>query len=60
MIKNAGSKSNSNVYARYTASMVFRCFAGKNNYVAADNGGSAWSQEINRTTLSSQEIKEKD
>jgi sucrose phosphorylase len=33
-------------------------FAGKNNYVAADSGGSAGHKEINRTTLSSQEIKE--
>jgi sucrose phosphorylase len=33
-------------------------FAGKNNYEAADNGGSAGHKEINRTALSMQEIKE--
>lgn len=31
-------------------------FAGKNNYEAADNGGSAGHKEINRTTLSVQDI----
>ena len=31
-------------------------FAGKNNYEAADNGGSAGHKEINRTTLSMQDI----
>lgn len=33
-------------------------FAGKNNYQAADSGGSAGHKEINRTTLSVQEIKD--
>jgi sucrose phosphorylase len=33
-------------------------FAGKNNYEAADNGGSAGHKEINRTTLSIQEIEQ--
>jgi sucrose phosphorylase len=33
-------------------------FAGKNNYEAADNGGSAGHKEINRTALSRQEIIE--
>ena len=32
-------------------------FAGKNNYKAADNGGSAGHKEINRTTLSIQDIE---
>lgn len=32
-------------------------FAGKNNYEAADNGGSAGHKEINRTTLSLQDIE---
>ncbi len=32
-------------------------FAGKNNYQAADNGGSAGHKEINRTTLSMEDIK---
>jgi sucrose phosphorylase len=32
-------------------------FAGKNNYEAADNGGSAGHKEINRTTLSIQDIE---
>ncbi|GEL09933.1 maltooligosyl trehalose synthase [Flavobacterium glycines] len=32
-------------------------FAGKNNYEAADNGGSAGHKEINRTTLSMPEIE---
>jgi len=32
-------------------------FAGKNNYEAADNGGSAGHKEINRTTLTLQDIK---
>ncbi len=31
-------------------------FAGKNNYQAADNGGSAGHKEINRTTLSMQDL----
>lgn len=31
-------------------------FAGKNNYQAADNGGSAGHKEINRTTLSLEDI----
>ena len=31
-------------------------FAGKNNYQAADNGGSAGHKEINRTTLSMRDI----
>ena len=31
-------------------------FAGKNNYQAADNGGSAGHKEINRTTLSMQDV----
>jgi sucrose phosphorylase len=31
-------------------------FAGKNNYEAADNGGSAGHKEINRTTLSMQDV----
>lgn len=33
-------------------------FAGKNNYIAADNGGAAGHKEINRTTLSMSEIDE--
>jgi sucrose phosphorylase len=33
-------------------------FAGKNNYVAADNGGSAGHKEINRTTLTTQDIEQ--
>jgi sucrose phosphorylase len=33
-------------------------FAGKNNYEAADNGGSAGHKEINRTTLSMPDIKQ--
>jgi sucrose phosphorylase len=33
-------------------------FAGKNNYKAADNGGSAGHKEINRTTLSMHTIKQ--
>ena len=33
-------------------------FAGKNNYEAADNGGSAGHKEINRTALFLEEIKE--
>ncbi len=33
-------------------------FAGKNNYEAADNGGSAGHKEINRTTLSMQDIEQ--
>jgi len=33
-------------------------FAGKNNYEAADNGGSAGHKEINRTTLSIQDIEQ--
>lgn len=33
-------------------------FAGKNNYKAADEGGSGGHKEINRTTLSQQEIEE--
>ena len=32
-------------------------FAGKNNYEAADNGGSAGHKEINRTNLSLEAIK---
>jgi len=32
-------------------------FAGKNNYEAADNGGSAGHKEINRTTLTLQDIE---
>jgi sucrose phosphorylase len=32
-------------------------FAGKNNYEAADNGGSAGHKEINRTTLTSEDIE---
>jgi sucrose phosphorylase len=32
-------------------------FAGKNNYKAADNGGSAGHKEINRTTLAIQDVK---
>ena len=31
-------------------------FAGRNNYQAADNGGSAGHKEINRTTLSMQDV----
>ena len=31
-------------------------FAGKNNYQAADNGGSAGHKEINRTTLSMEDV----
>ena len=33
-------------------------FAGKNNYEAADNGGSAGHKEINRTTLSINDIEQ--
>ncbi|WP_166962837.1 alpha-amylase family glycosyl hydrolase [Yeosuana marina] len=33
-------------------------FAGKNNYEAADKGGSAGHKEINRTTLSMQDIED--
>lgn len=33
-------------------------FAGKNNYEAADNGGSAGHKEINRTTLSMQDLEQ--
>jgi sucrose phosphorylase len=33
-------------------------FAGKNNYQAADNGGSAGHKEINRTTLTNQDIEQ--
>jgi sucrose phosphorylase len=33
-------------------------FAGKNNYEAADNGGSAGHKEINRTTLTMNDIEE--
>lgn len=33
-------------------------FAGKNNYEAADNGGSAGHKEINRTTLTNQDIEQ--
>lgn len=33
-------------------------FAGKNNYEAADNGGSAGHKEINRTILSMQDIEQ--
>ncbi|MFK8059437.1 MAG: glycosidase, partial [Polaribacter sp.] len=33
-------------------------FAGKNNYSAADKGGSGGHKEINRTTLTNKEIKE--
>ena len=33
-------------------------FAGKNDYKAADNGGSAGHKEINRTTLSNKDIEE--
>ena len=33
-------------------------FVGKNNYEAADNGGSAGHKEINRTTLSMQDIEQ--
>jgi sucrose phosphorylase len=33
-------------------------FAGKNNYKAADNGGSAGHKEINRTTLSMRDIEQ--
>jgi sucrose phosphorylase len=33
-------------------------FAGKNNYKAADNGGSGGHKEINRTTLSLEDIRE--
>ncbi len=32
-------------------------FAGKNDYVAADRGGTAGHKEINRTTLSTEEIE---
>ncbi len=32
-------------------------FAGKNNYEAADNGGSAGHKEINRTTLSLEDVE---
>jgi sucrose phosphorylase len=31
-------------------------FAGENNYEAADNGGSAGHKEINRTTLSMEDV----
>ena len=34
-------------------------FAGKNDYEAADKGGSAGHKEINRTTLSLKEIEER-
>jgi sucrose phosphorylase len=37
--------------------LVFRCFAGKNN-AKADNGGSAGHKEINRTTLTMQDIEQ--
>ena len=33
-------------------------FAGKNNYAAADKGGSGGHKEINRTTLSNKDIEE--
>lgn len=33
-------------------------FAGKNNYEAADNGGSAGHKEINRTTLSMKDVSQ--
>ena len=33
-------------------------FAGKNNYAAADAGGSGGHKEINRTTITMQEVKE--
>jgi sucrose phosphorylase len=33
-------------------------FAGKNNYEAADNGGSAGHKEINRTTLSIEDVEQ--
>jgi sucrose phosphorylase len=33
-------------------------FAGKNNYEAADNGGSAGHKEINRTTITMQDIEQ--
>ena len=33
-------------------------FAGKNNYEAADNGGSAGHKEINRTTLTMHDIEQ--
>lgn len=33
-------------------------FAGKNNYVAADKGGSGGHKEINRTTLTSKDIEQ--
>ena len=33
-------------------------FAGKNNYEAADNGGSAGHKEINRTALSTSDIEQ--
>jgi sucrose phosphorylase len=33
-------------------------FAGKNNYEAADNGGSAGHKEINRTTLTMQDVEQ--
>jgi sucrose phosphorylase len=33
-------------------------FAGKNDYVAADNGGTAGHKEINRTTLTVNDIDE--
>jgi sucrose phosphorylase len=36
-------------------SLVFRYFCWKNNYEAADNGGSAGHKEINRTTLTMQD-----
>jgi sucrose phosphorylase len=48
----------SNVYARNTADLVSGYFAGKNNYEAADNGGSAGHKEINRTALSMNDIEE--
>ena len=33
-------------------------FAGKNNYTAADNGGTAGHKEINRTTLTRSDIEQ--
>jgi sucrose phosphorylase len=38
--------------------LVSGYFAGKNNYEAADNGGSAGHKEINRTALSMNDIEE--
>jgi sucrose phosphorylase len=35
---------------------VWYFIAGKNNYEAADNGGSAGHKEINRTTLTKKDI----